>query len=86
MTEVLNFHGIINTKSIIELRILKHFMSLFMAIDILFKTVSVSFTSIESILELSGRRAVIVGIANIKGGGGEIARYFGNRAEELEPL
>lgn len=41
---------------------------------------------IESILELSGRRAVIVGMANIKGGGGEIARYFGNRAEELEPL
>jgi poly-gamma-glutamate synthase PgsB/CapB len=41
---------------------------------------------IESILELSGKRAVIVGMANIKGGGGEIARYFGNRAEHLEPL
>ena len=41
---------------------------------------------IESILELSGKRAAIVGMANIKGGGGEIARYFGNRAEQLEPL
>ncbi len=41
---------------------------------------------IESILELSGKRAAIVGMANIKGGGGEIARYFGNRAERLEPL
>ena len=41
---------------------------------------------IESILELCGKRAVIVGMANIRGGGGEIARYFGNRAEELEPL
>jgi poly-gamma-glutamate synthase PgsB/CapB len=41
---------------------------------------------IESILELSGGRAVIVGMANIKGIGGDIARYFGNRAEELEPL
>ncbi len=41
---------------------------------------------IESILELSGKHAVIVGMANIKGGGGEIARYFGNRAESLEPL
>jgi len=41
---------------------------------------------IESILELSGKYAVIVGMANIKGGGGELARYFGNRAEHLEPL
>ena len=41
---------------------------------------------IESILELSGKHAVIVGMANIKGGGGELARYFGNRAEKLEPL
>ncbi|NND53865.1 MAG: poly-gamma-glutamate synthase PgsB, partial [Gammaproteobacteria bacterium] len=41
---------------------------------------------IESILELSGKRAAIVGMANIKGGGNELARYFGNRAETLEPL
>ncbi len=41
---------------------------------------------IESILELSGKRAAIVGMANIKGGGYELARYFGNRAETLEPL
>ena len=41
---------------------------------------------IESILERCGRRAVIVGMANIKGGGREIARYFGNRASQMEPL
>ena len=41
---------------------------------------------IESILELSGKRAAIVGMANIQGGGNELARYFGNRAETLEPL
>lgn len=41
---------------------------------------------IESILERSGRRAVIVGMANIKDGGREIARYFGNRASQMEPL
>ena len=41
---------------------------------------------VESILEVCGKRAVIVGMANIKGGGGSIARYFGNRANETEIL
>lgn len=41
---------------------------------------------VETILELSGKRAVIVGMANIKGGGGSVARYFGNRALETEIL
>ncbi len=41
---------------------------------------------IESVLELAGKRAAIVGMANIKGCGNELARYFGNRAETLEPL
>jgi len=41
---------------------------------------------IETILEVCGNRAVIVGMANIKGGGESIARYFGNRAIETEVL
>lgn len=41
---------------------------------------------IETILEVSGQRAVIVGMANIKGGGGRVARYFGNRAIQTETL
>ncbi len=39
---------------------------------------------IETILEVCGKRAFIVGMANIKGGGGSVARYFGNRAIETE--
>jgi poly-gamma-glutamate synthase PgsB/CapB len=41
---------------------------------------------IETILEVSGKRALIVGMANIKGGGGSVARYFGNRAVRTENL
>lgn len=41
---------------------------------------------IETILEVCGKRAVIVGMANIKGGGGAISRFFANRAEQLEAL
>jgi poly-gamma-glutamate synthase PgsB/CapB len=41
---------------------------------------------IETILEVSGQRALIVGMANIKGGGGQVARYFGNRAIQMETL
>lgn len=41
---------------------------------------------IETILEVCGKRALVVGIANIKGAGGAISRYFANRAEQLEPL
>ena len=39
---------------------------------------------IETILEVSGQRAVIVGMANIKDTGASIARYFGNRAIETK--
>lgn len=41
---------------------------------------------IETILEISGPRAVIVGMANIKDVGASIARYFGNRAVQTETL
>jgi poly-gamma-glutamate synthase PgsB/CapB len=41
---------------------------------------------VETILEVGGQRAVIVGMANIKGVGGSIARYFGNRSIETEAL
>jgi len=41
---------------------------------------------IETILEVGGKRALIVGMANIKGGGGAVARYFGNRAVRTENL
>jgi len=41
---------------------------------------------IETILKVSGRRAVIVGMANIKDSGASIARYFGNRALETHTL
>jgi poly-gamma-glutamate synthase PgsB/CapB len=41
---------------------------------------------IETILEVSGQRAVIVGMANIKDSGASIARYFGNRAVQTEAL
>jgi poly-gamma-glutamate synthase PgsB/CapB len=41
---------------------------------------------VETILEVSGKRAVIVGMANIKGAGGSVARYFGNRAVKTESL
>lgn len=41
---------------------------------------------VETILEVSGKRAVIVGMANIKGAGGSVARYFGNRAVQTEAL
>ena len=41
---------------------------------------------VETILEVCGQRALIVGMANIKGGGGHVARYFGNRAIQTEIL
>ena len=41
---------------------------------------------IEAILEVSGQRAVIVGMANIKDSGASVARYFGNRAVQTEAL
>lgn len=41
---------------------------------------------IETILEVSGKQALIVGMANIKGAGGAIARFFGNRAQRTEHL
>jgi poly-gamma-glutamate synthase PgsB/CapB len=41
---------------------------------------------IEAILEVSGQRAVIVGMANIKDSGAGVARYFGNRAVQTEAL
>lgn len=41
---------------------------------------------IETILEVSGKQALIVGMANIKGGGAMIARFFGNRALRTEHL
>jgi len=41
---------------------------------------------IETILEVSGQRAIIVGMANIKDSGAGIARYFGNRAIQTEAL
>jgi poly-gamma-glutamate synthase PgsB/CapB len=41
---------------------------------------------VETILEVCGQRALIVGMANIKGGGGRVARYFGNRSIQTEIL
>jgi poly-gamma-glutamate synthase PgsB/CapB len=41
---------------------------------------------IETILEVCGKRALVVGMANIKGAGGAVSRFFANRAEQLEPL
>jgi poly-gamma-glutamate synthase PgsB/CapB len=41
---------------------------------------------IETILEIAGRKAVIVGMANIKGPGGLVSRYFGNRSTSTEHL
>ena len=41
---------------------------------------------VETILEVCGQRALIVGMANIKGVGGRVARYFGNRAVKTEIL
>jgi poly-gamma-glutamate synthase PgsB/CapB len=41
---------------------------------------------IETILEISGRKAVVVGMANIKGSGGGVARFFGNRSIATETL
>lgn len=42
--------------------------------------------TVETVLELAGQKAVIVGMANIKGPGGQLTRYFANRAEQLENL
>lgn len=41
---------------------------------------------VETIFEVAGPKAAVVGMANIKGGGGQLARYYANRAEQLEPL
>jgi poly-gamma-glutamate synthase PgsB/CapB len=41
---------------------------------------------IETILEVSGQRAIVVGMANIKDSGAGIARYFGNRSIQTEAL
>jgi poly-gamma-glutamate synthase PgsB/CapB len=41
---------------------------------------------VETILEVCRQRALIVGMANIKGVGGEVARYFGNRSIQTELL
>ena len=41
---------------------------------------------VETIFEVAGPKAAVVGMANIKGSGGQLARYFANRAEQLEPL
>jgi poly-gamma-glutamate synthase PgsB/CapB len=41
---------------------------------------------IETILELAGSKAVIVGMANIKGPGGIVARFFANRSSSTEHL
>ena len=41
---------------------------------------------IETILEVSGQRAIVVGMANIKDSGAGVARYFGNRSIQTEAL
>ena len=41
---------------------------------------------IETILEISGKQAIVVGMANIKGSGGSVARFFGNRSIATETL
>ena len=41
---------------------------------------------VETILEVSGKRAIVVGMANIKGAGGAVSRFFANRAIATEIL